>query len=188
MSTHHASVLTALGALLVAGCAELPSAPTVSPQLTDVPAAVIPANPASHAPLHIVTGGGAFEMPQIPGFSPAMAVHMSVSITMLPDGSVRGTVVSRADLTPFGLGYPTFSMNVDCLAVSANTAWFSGLTSHSSGAYPAVGEAGIGVIVDNGRTDLAFSGPTGFWAPGKTCADMPDLPQLPVSSGGYAVR
>jgi hypothetical protein len=182
MSTHHASVLAPLGALLLAACADLPSAPTVLPARPEVPAAAVAASPAARAPLHIVTGSGAW------GFSPALATHMSVSITMFADGSVRGTVVTRADLTPFELGHPTFSMDVDCLAVSGNTAWFSGITSHSSSAYPAVGDAGIGVIVDNGRTDLAFSGPTWFWAPGKTCADMPELPQLPVSSGGYAVR
>jgi hypothetical protein len=44
------------------------------------------------------------------------------------------------------------------------------------------------VIVDQGSTDLAFSGQVDFWAPGQTCADMPALPQLPVSAVSFPVR
>jgi hypothetical protein len=182
MSGCHTAIAAAAG-LLFAACTDLPSAPTA-----ETPFASVAASPAARAPVSIVTGGGTFEVPGVPGFSAAMSVHMTVSIARFADGAVRGTVVNRADLTQFGLGYPTFSMDVDCLVVSGNTAWFSGVTRQSTGAFPAVGDAGIGVIVDLGSTDLAFSGPVDFWAPGQTCVDMPSLPQLPVSAGSFHVR
>jgi hypothetical protein len=182
MSRLHAATTVAVS-LLFAACADLPSSPAA-----DAPIASVSASPAARAPVNIVTGGGTFEVPGVPGFSAAMSVHMTVSITRFADGNVRGTVVNRADLTQFGLGYPVFSMDVDCLVVSGNTAWFSGITRQSTGEFPAVGDAGIGVIVDQGSTDLAFSGPVVFWAPGQTCADMPALPQLPVSAGSFHVR
>jgi hypothetical protein len=183
MSRLHAATAVAVTLLFTACDDDLLSTPAV-----DAPAASIAAGPAARAPVNIVTGGGTFEVPGVPGFSAAMSVHMTVSIARFANGDVRGTVVNRADLTQFGLGYPTFSMDVDCLVVSGNTAWFSGITRHSSGNFPAVGAAGIGVIVDQGSTDLAFSGPGEFWAPGQSCADMPALPQLPVSSGSFHVR
>jgi hypothetical protein len=182
MSRHHAATAIAV-TLLFTACDDLPLTPSA-----DAPLASVAASPAARAPVNIVTGGGTFEVPGVPGFSVAMSVHMTVSIARFADGAVRGTVVNRADLTQFGLGYPTFSMDVDCLVVSGNTAWFSGITRQSSGAFPAVGDAGIGVIVDQGTTDLAFSGPVNFWAPGQTCVDMPSLPQLPVSVGSFHVR
>jgi hypothetical protein len=175
MSRLHAA--TAAAGLLFAACTDLPSSPAA-----DAPFASVSASAAARAPVNIVTGGGTYEVPGV------MSVHMTVSIARSADGAVRGTVVNRADLTQWGLGYPTFSMDVDCLVVSGNTAWFSGITRHSSGAFPAVGDAGIGVIVDQGSTDLAFSGPVDLWAPGQTCADMPALPQLPVSAGSFHVR
>jgi hypothetical protein len=176
MARIHAAIAAA-ASLLFAACTELPSAPTA-----ETPFASVAASPAARAPVNIVTGGGTFGVPGV------MSVHMTVSIVRFADGDVRGTVVHRADLTQFGLGYPVFSMDVDCLVVSGNTAWFSGVTRQSTGDFPAVGDAGIGVVVDQGSTDLAFSGPVDFWAPGQTCADMPALPQLPVSAGSFHVR
>jgi hypothetical protein len=176
MSRLHAATAIAV-TLLFTACDDLPLTPSA-----DAPLATVSASPAARAPVNIVTGGGTYEVPGV------MSVHMTVSIARSADGAVRGTVVNRADLTQWGLGYPTFSMDVDCLVVSGNTAWFSGITRHSSGAFPAVGDAGIGVIVDQGSTDLAFSGPVDLWAPGQTCADMPALPQLPVSAGSFHVR
>jgi hypothetical protein len=176
MARIHAAIAAA-ASLLFAACTDLPSAPTA-----ETPFASVAASPAARAPVNIVTGGGTFGVPGV------MSVHMTVSIVRFADGDVRGTVVHRADLTQFGLGYPVFSMDVDCLVVSGNTAWFSGVTRQSTGDFPAVGDAGIGVVVDQGSTDLAFSGPVDFWAPGQTCADMPALPQLPVSAGSFHVR
>jgi hypothetical protein len=173
-------ITLALSSLIVsaaiAACAESPSAPQAdeTSQLS-----------AASAVVNSLTGSGAFDSP---GFTGPFKVRMSITAQLLRDGTARGLAVHRADLTQFGLQATTFSMSIDCLVVSGDTAWFSGIGQHSSSGYPPPGAPGIGWVIDKPDGDLVFSGPPEFWAPGATCADKPPLPPLPAYEGGFTVR
>lgn len=168
--------------LVFGGCADdgLPTTPG-APR-SDVVASLAVASAGS---VHSVTGSarsaGSGEGP----YSQSISVHQDAT------GNVRGQSIARPDLTQFGLGTPTIFIEITCLVVDGNTAWYSGYASKVvGGTWPAVGEEAIGWVQDNGpgSADLAFSGPSFFWAPGKTCADRPTLPALSLVDGNFVVR
>lgn len=80
-------------------------------------------------PVHSVTGSG---LVVLDFFDPDLVFRTAVSVAEYADGTVRGSIVARADLDTFGLGEMTVVYDVDCLHVDGNSAWARGVVTHST--------------------------------------------------------
>ncbi len=176
-------LLVAVLPLVVAACSgDSPVAPSPAPGARS-------ALQSAEAPAHYVSGAGRMAQPFGPGA--ALTFEMTLDARVTADGHASGrSVVRLLDESLFGLPPATMVLDVTCLKVAGQDAWFGGVVVQSTlpDVYP-IGYTALGRVQDGGAQDQAWSGPAVFYAPpGTTCADMPVLPLLPLENGDFVVR
>jgi hypothetical protein len=148
-----------------------------------VPLALAVAALAGGGPVHKVSVG----VPDFCGFpeaqNPGCNANFSIAAQQLANGSARGNYTDQ-----FGHSNGGFHARVDCLSVSGNKAWVSGIVK--SGTYNLGGRI-ITEVVDNGTSakdppdTISYSYPVAL---SFNCATRPNLIQVAVPKGQVKVR
>jgi hypothetical protein len=158
------------------------------PLLAVIPAAVVimlvlaVAALAGGGAVHKVSVGGADFCGAPPAQDPGCNANFSIEAQQLADGSARGQYTDQ-----FGHGDGGFHAVVDCLYVSGNTAWISGIVE--SGTYRLGGRV-ITEVRDNGTSaqdppdtiSYSYGVPLNF-----NCATHPNLTQVAAPKGQVKV-
>jgi hypothetical protein len=161
--------------LVLLGC----DAPTTAP--TALRATGVRANSNGNGVLHRVSVGSH-------DFSdPGVDANFSLIALQMGDGSVTGQWSDQ-----FGHGNGGLHVDVNCLEVSGNQAWISGVATSASSADFLVGRPVITRVVDNGTSandppdEISFST---FGDVGGTfnCHTRPNLQLFPLSGGEVKV-
>jgi hypothetical protein len=147
----------------------------------------------SQAAVHSVTGSGLVHIPTdffFPG-SGSFYERFTISARQAPDGTVEGHLIVDAFSESRPVGHSMTVIDVNCLSVTGNTAYYGGVIVRTNDPFAAVGLTVIGYVTDaNGAgPDLTWFGPAVlFLAPGQDCTAQPVMPQMPVASGNYVLR
>jgi hypothetical protein len=137
---------------------------------------------AGRGPVHKVSVGVADFCGAPPAQNPGCNANFSIEAQQLANGTARGQYTDQ-----FGHGNGGFHAVVDCLYVSGNKAWVSGIVK--SGTYNPGGRV-ITEVVDNGTSakdppdtiSYSYAVPLTF-----NCATHPNLTQVAVPKGQVKV-
>ena len=136
--------------------------------------------------VHSVTVGGPDICASF-GLSPGCDASFSLQAQEYADGSVSGQYTDQ-----FGHGNGGFHAVIDCLSVSGNQAWVSGVITHEtfSGDGSFVGETVLTSVVDNGTSanDPLDQQSYSYISTDFSCTDQPTVDLFDVPQGQVKVK
>jgi hypothetical protein len=148
----------------------------------------------SHDGFHSVNGFGIVHIPNDFFFPGSVSFYESYTIFARQDcdGTVKGKLIVEAWSESDPASRTTTVIDVNCLTVTGNTAYYGGVVRWTNDPFAFVGLDTVGYATDAKKRagpDLTWFGPAIlFLAAGQDCTAQPVMPQMPIVSGHYIVR